>query len=160
MNNMQLLERLLQAYRSSPHPSFKVSNYFPIYVELFGHLVDQPCTFVETGILNGGSLFMWRSWLGPQARIIGVDLNPAAKQWEKHGFEIYIGDQGDPKFWQENFNGIGHFDAFLDEFWIEGIGSSTHILFPFNNIYNQEICYLNLLSSANMYEVIKNKTIE
>ena len=58
---------------------------------------------------------MWRSWLGPQARIIGVDLNPAAKQWEKHGFEIYIGDQGDPKFWQENFNGIGHFDAFLDD---------------------------------------------
>jgi cephalosporin hydroxylase len=115
MYNPQLLERLLEAYHSSPHPSYKVTNYFPIYVELFGHLVDQPCTFVETGILNGGSLFMWRSWLGPQAKIVGVDLNPAAKKWEEHGFEIHIGDQGDPKFWQESLKHIGPFDAFLDD---------------------------------------------
>jgi hypothetical protein len=115
MQKSQLIERLVQAYRSSPHPSFKVTNYFPIYAELFGHLVDQPCTFIETGILNGGSLFMWRSWLGPQARIIGIDLNPAAKKWEDHGFEIYIGDQGDPTFWKNNLKNIGHFDAFLDD---------------------------------------------
>jgi len=115
MNKQDLLQRLVQAYNSSPYPSFKVSNYFPIYVELFGHLVDQPCTFIETGILNGGSLFMWRNWLGPKARIVGIDLNPAAKKWESHGFEIHIGDQGNTDFWKKAFNEIGQFDAFLDD---------------------------------------------
>jgi hypothetical protein len=58
---------------------------------------------------------MWRDWLGPQARIIGIDLNPAAKKWESHGFEIYIGDQGDPEFWKNTFNQIGNFDVVLDD---------------------------------------------
>jgi hypothetical protein len=115
MNHSEQLKSLLKAFRSSPHPSYKVTNYFPIYVELFGHLVGNNCTFIETGILNGGSLFMWRSWLGPKARIIGVDLNPAAKKWEADGFEIFIGDQGDPKFWREILEKIGEFDALLDD---------------------------------------------
>ena len=33
-------------------------------------------------------------------RIIGIDLNPAAKHFDKYGFEIFIGDQADPKFWR------------------------------------------------------------
>ncbi|NBP54584.1 MAG: class I SAM-dependent methyltransferase, partial [Actinobacteria bacterium] len=31
---------------------------------------------------------MWREFLGPNARIIGIDLNPLAKRWESEGFEI------------------------------------------------------------------------
>lgn len=109
------LEDIKRSYRDSPEPSFKVSNYFSAYVDLFAHLRATECTFVETGILNGGSLFMWRNWLGPKARIIGVDLNPAALKWREHGFEILIGDQGDPLFWEQAFQKIGSFDAFLDD---------------------------------------------
>jgi hypothetical protein len=109
------LESLINAYNNSPYPSFKVTNYFPIYVDLFSQLVNTECTFIETGILNGGSLFMWRKWLGEKARIIGVDLNPSAKKWEQHGFEIYIGDQGDPKFWLDILPKIGSFDVLLDD---------------------------------------------
>lgn len=113
--HQESLERLLESYAGSPEPSFKVSNYFPIYTDLFSHLRGTECTFIETGILNGGSLFMWRSWLGHQARIVGVDLNPAARKWAERGFEIYIGDQGDPEFWQATFQRIGKFDALLDD---------------------------------------------
>ena len=70
---------------------------------------------VETGVLNGGSLFMWREWLGPKARIIGVDLNPSAAKWVNAGFEIHIGDQGDPNFWRQAFEKIGSFDVLLDD---------------------------------------------
>lgn len=115
MNKIDLTNKLIAAYQASPHPCFKVSNYFPIYAELFGHLVDTECTFIETGILNGGSLFMWRAWLGEKARIIGIDLNPAVKKWRDHGFEIYVGDQGNPEFWQQVMPQIGPFDAFLDD---------------------------------------------
>ena len=112
---MKKLESLINAYNNSPLPSYKVTNYFPIYADLFSHLIDTNCTFIETGVLNGGSLFMWRSWLGDKARIIGIDLNPAAKKWEEHGFEIYIGDQGDPDFWKKILPVIGQFDVLLDD---------------------------------------------
>jgi hypothetical protein len=112
---MKKLVSLINAYNNSPYPSYKVKNYFSIYVDLFNHLIDTECTFIETGVLNGGSLFMWRSWLGAKARIIGIDLNPAAKKWEEHGFEIYIGDQGDPDFWRKTLPMIGKFDVLLDD---------------------------------------------
>ncbi len=66
-------------------------------------------------MLGGGSLFMWREFLGPQARIIGVDLNPAAKKWEKHGFEIFIGSQSDPEFWHSLVSEVGQIDVVLDD---------------------------------------------
>ena len=44
---------------------------------------------------------MWKNYFGNKARIIGIDFNPGSKKWEKHGFEIYIGNQSDPKFWKE-----------------------------------------------------------
>lgn len=68
------------AYMGSPEPSFKHTTYFPAYDALLSKFRGKPITFVEIGVLNGGSLFMWRNFFGPAARIIGVDLNPGAKQ--------------------------------------------------------------------------------
>jgi hypothetical protein len=114
-SSIQSAQDLVNSFNNSPYPSLKATNYFKIYADLFSHLRGTDCTFIETGILNGGSLFMWRDWLGPKARIIGLDLNPNAVKWKNHGFEIYIGDQGDPSFWQEIFNTIGNFDVLLDD---------------------------------------------
>ena len=110
-----LHKSLLKSWQDSPYPTLKITSYFPAYVELFGHLVNQECVFIETGILDGGSLFMWRTWLGPKARIIGIDLNPEATKWRQSGFEIFIGDQGDPDFWKTTLHEIGKFDALLDD---------------------------------------------
>jgi hypothetical protein len=109
------IEDLVDAWSNSPEPSIKTTSYFPIYVNLFRHLRNKKCTFIETGVLEGGSLFMWKKWLGPEARIIGIDLNPEAKKWESSGFEIFIGDQACPNFWNSTFSEIGRFDAFLDD---------------------------------------------
>ena len=96
-----------QAYLKSPYKSIKHSTYFEIYDELFSRYRNEKITFVEIGVLGGGSLFMWREFFGPQARIIGIDLNPNAKKWEEHGFEIYIGSQSDKDFWSKFINDIG-----------------------------------------------------
>ena len=79
------LAELIECWENSPFPSMKVTSYFPVYANLFENLRGTNCTFIETGILDGGSLHMWRNWLGKEARIIGIDLNPAAKKWEQHG---------------------------------------------------------------------------
>jgi hypothetical protein len=70
---------------------------------------------VEVGVLGGGSLFMWREYFGKDARIIGIDNNPKAKIWEEYGFEIYIGDQSDPNFWDNFKKKIGPADILLDD---------------------------------------------
>jgi len=98
--NIVEYEALIEAFQLSPYPTVKLNNYFQIYTDLFQHLIDSQCTFIEVGVLSGGSLFMWRKWLGNKARIIGIDLNPDALKWREFGFEVYIGDQGDPLFWQ------------------------------------------------------------
>ena len=86
--------RIYDLWKNSKYHSVKHGNYFEIYEELFSEYVGKKITFVTIGVLSGGSLFMWRDYFGENARIIGVELNPVAKKWEKHGFEIFIGDQG------------------------------------------------------------------
>ena len=105
-----------EAFKQSNYLSYKHKNYFPIYDEVFGRYKDKKnITFVEVGIFNGGSLFMWRDFFGPGARIIGIDFNPDAIKWREHGFEIFIGDQSDPDFWKNFFSEVGMIDILLDD---------------------------------------------
>lgn len=75
-----------QAYLKSPYKSIKHSTYFEVYDELFSRYRGKEITFVEIGVLGGGSLFMWREFLGPEAKIIGVDMNPNARKWERYSY--------------------------------------------------------------------------
>lgn len=103
------------SFHQSPYRCIKHSSYFGVYDRLFAPFVGRPITFVEVGVLDGGSLFMWRHFLGPQARVIGVDLNPGARRWTQHGFEIHIGNQADPAFWASFFAAVGPVDVLLDD---------------------------------------------
>lgn len=104
-----------ESFEKSPYFSTKYKKYFSVYDLLFSGYRDQEITFIEIGVLQGGSLFMWRDFFGPKARIIGIDLNPDAKRWEEHGFEIYIGDQSQPVFWQDFKKSVPNFDVLLDD---------------------------------------------
>ncbi|WP_281927494.1 class I SAM-dependent methyltransferase [Roseibium album] len=104
-----------ESYLKSPYRSIKHSTYFDSYDHFLGQYRDKEITFVEIGILGGGSLFMWRDFFGPKARIIGVDLNPNAKKWEDDGFEIFIGNQSDANFWNEFKAKVGNIDVVLDD---------------------------------------------
>ena len=106
---------LKKIYESVPYLSIKYDNYFQIYEKLLQKYVGREVTILEVGVLNGGSLFMWREFFGPKARIIGVELNPDARKWEKHGFEIYIGDQASDEFWSNLFQKIGKVDVLIDD---------------------------------------------
>ena len=103
------------SFTKSPYYSLKHTNYFSVYDELLLKFVGLPITFLEIGILDGGSLFMWRDFLGKDARIIGVDLNPAAAKWRDYGFEIFIGDQSNPGFWDDLYSELGDIDILLDD---------------------------------------------
>lgn len=112
MNNNN---KAYKAYIESPYRSIKHTTYFDVYEKIFAPYVGEEFTFLEIGVLDGGSLFMWRDFLGPQARIIGVDLNPGAARWREDGFEIHIGDQSDPDFWTQVVKAVGDIDVVLDD---------------------------------------------
>lgn len=103
------------SYDRAPFLSIKHTTYFSVYDTLFSPFIGRAPTIVEIGVLGGGSLFMWRDFFGQDARIIGVDLNPDAIWLRDHGFEIHIGSQSDPSFWEDFFRNVGDVDIILDD---------------------------------------------
>jgi hypothetical protein len=109
------MSRSFKAFKKSTYQAIKYKNYFEVYDQLFNSYINKKIVFVEIGIFQGGSLQMWRKFFGNKARIIGIDVNPEAKRFEKDGFEIFIGSQSDPNFWSYFFKKVGKVDIILDD---------------------------------------------
>tara|TARA_B100001758_G_C18355146_1_gene582247 strand:+ start:416 stop:1276 length:861 start_codon:yes stop_codon:yes gene_type:complete len=104
-----------KAFIDSPYRSIKHKSYFHAYDNLLEEYIGKDITFIEVGVLDGGSLFMWQDFFGDKARIIGIEINESAKIWRDHGFEIFIGSQSDPIFWRDLFTQVGKVDVVLDD---------------------------------------------
>ena len=130
------MNNLKKSFTSSPKYSIKWSNYFEIYENLFKRFKDKKITLVEVGIGNGGSLFMWRKYFGKKAKIIGVELNPEAKKLERNGFKIFIGDQSNPKFWENFYKKVGKVDILIDDGGHTNLQQITTFMESINHIKN------------------------
>ena len=73
-------------------------TYFDIYEENFSKYRNKKITVLEIGVFRGGSLSMWQKYFGTQAKIIGIDINPKCKEFERENIKIYIGDQTNEDF--------------------------------------------------------------
>jgi hypothetical protein len=93
----------------------KYIHYFPIYERHFRKFVNQSVNFWEIGVLWGGSMQMWQRYLGPFAKIIGIDIDPACKNLEENQIKICIGDQSDTAFLQSIIDQYGPPDIVLDD---------------------------------------------
>ena len=56
-----------QAFKKSPYSTIKHTTYFQAYDDLFSSYRGKEITFVEVGVLGGGSLFMWRDFFWTQS---------------------------------------------------------------------------------------------
>ena len=90
-------------------------HYFDVYHRHFQRFRGTPCTIVEIGVYHGGSLQMWREYFGPQARIVGIDIDPRLTGIDQAGVEIVIGDQGDRNFLRKFAKDIGRIDILIDD---------------------------------------------
>lgn len=109
------MNKIFKSFKASPKYSIKWSNYFDIYENLFQKFLKKKITIVEVGTGDGGSLFMWKNFFGKYAKIIGIELNPKAKNLEKKGFKIFNGDQANPDFWKNFYKKIGKIDILIDD---------------------------------------------
>ena len=110
---------LRQNFDEAEHPSDKWEHYFGIYEKHLAYtsFVSKPLTLVEVGVQQGGSLDMWGKFLGPHARIIGIDIDPkcAELKYTNPNIKVVIGDQGDPAFWDSFLAEHNDIDIFIDD---------------------------------------------
>jgi hypothetical protein len=111
----------------------KWKHYFPAYERHFGKFVNTDVTFLEIGCGEGGSLQMWKRFLGPYARIVGIDLRPECKEFAEDQIEIRIGDQSDKSFLFDVCKEFGTPDVVLDD----GSHIMSHIHASFSALYPQ-----------------------
>lgn len=107
------LERYFQA--NEKRLIHKWLHYFDIYHRHFARFRGKPVTIVEFGVSHGGSLQMWKEYFGPQARIIGVDINPKCAAVAEPQVEVVIGDQGDREFLRSLAAKVGRIDVLIED---------------------------------------------
>ena len=88
----------------------KWSHYLDIYEKHFAKYCGTRVRILEIGIDHGGSLQLWKSYFGEHAEIIGVDINPACKEFEEDQIKVVIADQCDPVL-----SRLGPFDIVIDD---------------------------------------------
>jgi hypothetical protein len=109
----------------------KWTHYFPIYERHFNRFVNRPMTFIEIGCGEGGSLQMWKQYLGPLATIVGLDIRPECAAFEEERVHVRIGDQGDPSFLDSVIGEFGAPQVVLDD----GSHIMAHVNASFRCLY-------------------------
>ena len=112
-------------------PVHKWKHYLPVYERYFRDFVCKPLTFLEIGCWKGGSLQIWKRYFGPQATIIGIDINPDCKAFEEDQVHIRIGGQQDTQFLQSILDEFGVPDIILDD----GSHVMSHVNATFEFLY-------------------------
>lgn len=94
---------------------WKWKHYFDVFERHLDRFRDKPVGLLEIGVLGGGTLQMWREYLGPHVHVYGIDVDPACKSLEREGVEIAIGDQGDRSFWRSFLESSPTIDIVIDD---------------------------------------------
>ena len=76
---------------------------------------DRPVRLLEIGIHDGGSLQMWRRYLGPRATIHALDINPKCAEIDDPDLTIHIGSQADEALLHSIVDAMGGVDVVIDD---------------------------------------------
>lgn len=110
----------------------KWTHYFPIYERHLCRFVNRTTTLIEIGVSKGGSLQLWKRYLGPFTRIVGIDVNPACKLVEEGQISVRIGNQNDVSFLQKVIDEFGPPDIIIDDgsHKMKDLSASFEFLYP------------------------------
>jgi hypothetical protein len=133
---MSTLDQLAIKYGTDK--SSLIHNYCVKYQKYLPFNQEDPIKLLEIGVFEGNSLLTWSEYF-PNSSIIGIDINPECKQYEKDNIIIEIGSQVDEEFLKEVIEKHGPFDMILDDgsHFQSHMIRSFEILFPY--VKNQGI---------------------
>jgi cephalosporin hydroxylase len=90
-------------------------HYLDIYDRYLSEYRGSAVRFLEIGVSWGGSLEMWRKYLGPSATIFGIDVNPDCANHFDPPNQVRIGSQADGDFLKSVVAEMGGVDIVLDD---------------------------------------------
>ena len=108
-------------------------HYFDIYTRHLHRFRDSSPVLLEIGVMGGGSLQMWRDYLGPDSTVIGLDINPDCLQNQSEGIEVFIGSQDDPAVIGAILNKHPRLDVVIDD----GSHLMPHMRASFDMLYDR-----------------------
>lgn len=110
----------------------KWHHYIPLYDRYFAPYRNRPVRFLEIGVSQGGSLQMWRKYLGEEATIFGIDINPACAEMDGEAGQVRIGSQDDTAFLSRVVDEMGGIDVVLDDgsHHMDHVRASLAYLYP------------------------------
>jgi hypothetical protein len=117
------------ATTSRPHPTcefqrvfyehegrlvFKWGHYLEIYETFLMRWKDRNTRILELGVSHGGSLQLWRKYLGPAARIAGIDIDPQTN-FSEPNTRVFLGSQDDQLTLHKAVEWLGGIDVVIDD---------------------------------------------
>ena len=90
-------------------------HYLAIYDQLLEPYVGTAARMLEIGVFKGGSLGLWRKFLGDRAVVYGVDIDPGCARFDGETASVRIGSQDDPVFLRRVVAEMGGVDIVLDD---------------------------------------------
>lgn len=90
-------------------------DYLDLYDRHFARFRGTAVRMLEIGVLNGGSLEIWREYFGPKAILFGIDILPECSDRVDPPNQVRIGSQGDATFLAKVVREMGGVDIVLDD---------------------------------------------
>lgn len=109
----------------------KWAHYYEVYERQLAAFRGRPVRFLEIGIYKGGSIPLWKSFLGAGSGLTFVDIDPECAQLAEPGIAIEIGNQADSAFMAEVARRHGPFDIVIDD----GSHVSAHQIASFGALW-------------------------
>ena len=125
--------KFLDLFVGNEGPSVqKWHHYIPLYDRYMSLYQKPKVRFLEIGVERGGSMQMWRKYFGPQATIMGIDIDPDCAQFDGQAGMVRIGSQNDPDFLRSVIDEMDGVDIVLDDgsHRMEHVETSFQTIFP------------------------------
>ena len=86
-----------------------------MYERHLERFVGSAPRILEVGVYSGGSLQMWLDYFGEGTHVYGVDIDPVCRRFASDRVSVVIGDQADPRFWDDFRRDHGPVDVVIDD---------------------------------------------
>lgn len=93
----------------------KWAHYLEVYDRHLSRFRDTPARLLEIGVRHGGSLQLWRKYLGETAQVHGLDINPRVAGIDDPDLRVHVGDQADAAVLDAILAEAGGLDVVIDD---------------------------------------------